>query len=76
MNYQNPGVFRESVPGRIDAIGVKELENIWTKELAVQNKQADVVLRVNTLKTSKSKLINDLHNEKIEAESINGYRIP
>ena len=67
-------VFRESVPDWIDAIGVKELgENIWTKELAVQNKQADVVLRVNTLKTSKSKLINDLHNEKIEAESINGY---
>ena len=67
-------VFRESVPDWIDAIGVKELgENVWTKELEVQNKQADVVLRVNTLKTSKSKLINDLHNEKIEAESINGY---
>ena len=67
-------VFRESVPDWIDAIGVKELgENIWTKELAVQNKQADVILRVNTLKTNKSQLINDLHNEKIEAESINGY---
>ena len=67
-------VFRESVPDWIDAIGVKELgENVWTKELAVQNKQADVVLRVNTLKTSKSQLINDLNNEQIEAESINGY---
>ena len=43
-NYQNL-FFRESVPDWIDAIGVKELgENIWTKELAVQNKQADVVL--------------------------------
>lgn len=67
-------VFRESVPDWIDAIGVKELgEKVWTKELAVQNKQADVVLRVNTLKTNKSQLINDLHNEQIEAESINGY---
>ena len=67
-------VYRESVPDWIDAIGVKELgENVWTKELAVQNKQADVILRVNTLKTNKSQLIDDLHNEKIEAESINGY---
>lgn len=67
-------VYRESVPDWIDAIGVKELgENIWTKELAVQNKQADVVLRVNTLKTNKSQLIDNLNDEQIEAESINGY---
>lgn len=67
-------VFRESVPDWIDAIGVKELgENVWTKELAVQNKQADVVLRVNTLKTNKSQLIHDLNDEYIEAEAINGY---
>ena len=67
-------VFRESVPDWIDAIGVKELgENVWTKELAVQNKQADVVLRVNTLKTNKSQLIHDLQDEHIEAEAINGY---
>ena len=67
-------VYRESVPDWIDAIGVKELgENIWTKELAVQNKQADVILRVNTLKTNKSQLIDNLNDEQIEAESINGY---
>ena len=67
-------VFRESVPDWIDAIGVKELgENVWTKELAVQNKQADVVLRVNTLKTNKSQLIHDLNDEYIEVEAINGY---
>lgn len=72
--FSKSRVFRESVPDWIDAIGVKELgENVWTKELAVQNKQADVVLRVNTLKTNKSQLIHDLHDEHIEAEAINGY---
>ena len=49
--------FRESIPDWMDELGVKELgEEIWTKELAAQNQQAKVILRVNRLKTTKEKL--------------------
>jgi len=61
--------FRESVPDWMDTIGVKELgENRWTKELAALNKQADVILRVNTLKTNKTDLQLKLQSESIETE--------
>ena len=49
--------FKESSPDWMDELGVKELgEEIWTKELAAQNQQAKVILRVNLLKTTKEKL--------------------
>ncbi len=49
--------FKESIPDWMDELGVKELgEEIWTKELAAQNQQAKVILRVNLLKTTKEKL--------------------
>ncbi len=61
--------YRESVPDWMDAIGAKELgENRWTKELAALNKQADVILRVNTLKTTKEELQLKLQSESIETE--------
>ncbi|WP_248723908.1 RsmB/NOP family class I SAM-dependent RNA methyltransferase [Seonamhaeicola sp. ML3] len=66
--------FRESIPDWIDELGIEELgEKKWTKEIAVQNKQADVILRTNTLKTSKEKLQNILFDENIETEFIKGY---
>jgi 16S rRNA (cytosine967-C5)-methyltransferase len=49
--------YKESIPDWMDELGVKELgEAIWTKELAAQNEQAKVILRVNKLKTTKEKL--------------------
>ncbi|WP_282135612.1 RsmB/NOP family class I SAM-dependent RNA methyltransferase [Seonamhaeicola maritimus] len=67
-------VFRESIPDWIDNMGVEELgEAKWTKELAAQNKQADVILRTNTLKTTKEKLQNLLFDQNIETEFIKGY---
>jgi len=66
--------FRESIPDWIDELGVKELgEAKWTKELAMQNKQANVILRVNTLKTSKTDLKLKLESENIETLEIEGY---
>jgi 16S rRNA (cytosine967-C5)-methyltransferase len=61
--------FRESIPDWMDEMGVKELgEELWTKELAAQNKQAQVILRVNTLKTTKEKLRAILMDLNIETE--------
>ncbi len=61
--------FRESIPDWMDDLGAKELgESKWTKELAAQNQQAEVILRVNTLKTNKEDLQLRLQSEDIETE--------
>ncbi len=62
-------VFKESIPDWMDELGVKELgEKIWSKEIAAQNQPAKVILRVNTLKTSKEKLKAILMDLNIETE--------
>lgn len=66
--------FKESVPDWIDEICVKALgEKLWTKELAALNQKAEVILRTNTLKTTKEKLQKALLNEGIVTEPIKGY---
>jgi 16S rRNA (cytosine967-C5)-methyltransferase len=61
--------YRESIPDWMDELGVNELgEALWTKEIAAQNQQAQVILRVNTLKTSKEKLRAILMDLNIETE--------
>ena len=63
--------FRESVPDWIDNLAVSELgEELWTKELAALNKQAEVILRTNTLNTTKKELQKILHEESIFTEFI------
>ena len=66
--------IKESIPDWIDALGIKELGvSVWSKELAKQNEQADVILRVNTLKTTKTELQLKLGAEHIETVEIKGY---
>ncbi|MFN0729254.1 RsmB/NOP family class I SAM-dependent RNA methyltransferase [Polaribacter gochangensis] len=63
--------YRESIPDWMDEICVKELgEKLWTKEMAALNKQADVVLRVNTLNITKEKLQKELEQESIFTETL------
>ncbi|WP_242203654.1 RsmB/NOP family class I SAM-dependent RNA methyltransferase [Aestuariivivens insulae] len=66
--------FKESIPDWIDKIGLEELgEAIWTKEIAALNEQADVILRANTLKTTKEKLQAELFDLDIETTILKGY---
>ncbi|MDC6384806.1 methyltransferase domain-containing protein [Flagellimonas taeanensis] len=66
--------FRESVPNWMDELGEKSLGNkLWTKEIAALNQQADVILRVNTLKITKPQLKLFLAKEDIETVEIDGY---
>lgn len=66
--------FKESIPDWMDELGVKELgEAKWTKELEAQNKQAEVILRVNTLKTTKEKLKAILMDLNIETYASKEY---
>ena len=61
--------FKESIPDWMDKLGVKELgEKVWAKEIAAQNQPAKVILRVNTLKTTKEKLKAILMDLNIETE--------
>ncbi|WP_396168622.1 RsmB/NOP family class I SAM-dependent RNA methyltransferase [Flavobacterium sp.] len=61
--------MRESIPDWMDELGAKELgEELWTKEIAAQNKQAQVILRVNTLNTTREKLHAILMDLNIETE--------
>lgn len=61
--------MRESIPDWMDEVGLQELgEELWTKEIAAQNKQAQVILRVNTLNTTKEKLRAILMDLNIETE--------
>lgn len=66
--------IKESIPDWIDDIAVKELgEAKWTKEIQALNEQADVILRVNTLKTTKEKLQNILFDSDIETDTLKDY---
>ncbi|MGV1012448.1 MAG: RsmB/NOP family class I SAM-dependent RNA methyltransferase [Flavobacterium sp.] len=61
--------MRESIPDWMDELGAKELgEELWTKEITAQNKQAQVILRVNTLNTTREKLHAILMDLNIETE--------
>ena len=63
--------IKESIPDWMDELGVKELgEKVWSKEITAQNQPAKVILRVNTLKTTKEKLRAILMDLDIETEFI------
>ena len=66
--------YKESIPDWLDNLGEKELgKATWTKEISALNEQADVILRVNTLKTTKEKLQAELFDLDIETEFLKDY---
>lgn len=71
---QKTRVFKESIPDWMDELAVKELgEKHWAKEIEALNKQAEVLLRTNTLRTNKASLRKKLSEEGIETTFIDGY---
>ena len=65
--------IRESIPDWLDALGVAELtEGVWEAELHALNQQAQVVLRVNTLKTDRKALQAQLSKEGYETAPLEG----
>ncbi len=61
--------YRASIPDWLDNLGVHELgEKIWTAEIDAMNKQADVIIRANSLKTSPEELSRLLGADQIETE--------
>jgi len=57
----------ESIPDWMDRQATKNIDaEVWGRELAAMNKQADVFLRVNTLATTHKELQESLKKEGIE----------
>ena len=69
---QSQRVFRESIPDWLDQLGEKELGKQWETELSALNEQAQVILRANTLKTTKEDLQKVLMEDEIETLFVKG----
>ena len=64
--------MRESIPDWLDTLGEQSLGNqLWEAEIKALNEEADVVLRINTLKTT-----IDLAEKRLQEEGIDTVRIP
>lgn len=70
QKLESSRAIRESIPDWLDELGEKELGELWQKELHALNEQARVVLRVNTLKTSRDELQKSLKHAEIETETL------
>lgn len=71
-SIQDPALL-ESVPDWLHQIGKMELGENWEKEIHALNEEAEVVLRVNTLKTTRERLKNRLADDGIKTYIVKGY---
>lgn len=65
--------FRQSIPDWLDELGETELGEKWNEELKALNEEASVVLRTNTLKSSRNNLRQLLKEEKVETVTPEGF---
>lgn len=63
----------QSIPDWLDEMGQQQLGDNWADELTALNQVAEVVLRVNTLKTGRSKLREQLEALDIGSQPAKGY---
>jgi 16S rRNA (cytosine967-C5)-methyltransferase len=68
----DPGLI-ESIPEWLQTLGSKELGDKWEAEIHALNEEAEVVLRVNTLKTTRERLKNLLEADGIRSYLVKGY---
>ncbi len=62
--------LRESIPDWLDDLGRAELPDKWESEIHALNQQAEVVLRANTLKTTREQLQKALQENDAETTTI------
>jgi 16S rRNA (cytosine967-C5)-methyltransferase len=63
-------VLRESIPDWLDRTGVNELGERWESVINALNKRSEIVIRTNTLKATRDKLLGVLSEERIRSEKI------
>ena len=64
----------QSIPDWMDKMGVEQLGEAWDEELNSLNQMAEVVIRVNTLKTTRENLIARLASDGVETYAPKGYK--
>ena len=65
--------IRESIPEWLDQLGIHELgEELWTSEIKALNEPAQVVLRTNTLKTTRQRLQEELEKANVPTTKLKG----
>jgi len=65
--------IKESIPDWMDQMGEEELGKQWNDEIRALNQQAPVVLRTNTLRTTKPQLKKILAQELVETSTDKNY---
>ena len=64
----------QSIPDWLDEMGAELLGDKWDEEINSLNQEADVVLRVNSLKITREQLMNRLAEDGIESYAPKGYK--
>jgi|SRR5690554_2799095 len=64
----------QSIPDWLDEMGESLLGDKWDKELDTLNQQANVIIRVNTLKVTREELMKRLKDEGVDTYSPKGYK--
>ncbi|TDM00639.1 MAG: RNA methyltransferase [Flavobacteriaceae bacterium] len=76
-NYQKSfqvDAIKHSIPNWLQILGEKELtKEVWNKQMEALNLTADIILRVNHLKTTKEELMQSLEAQEIITEEISGF---
>ena len=67
-----PRAIRESVSDWLDEYGEQQLGQRWEAELHALNQEAPVVIRVNTLLSSRDEVKRELARQNIESSAIEG----
>lgn len=73
LTGEHPRAIKQSIPDWLDALGEAQLGERWTTELTALNEQAEVVLRINTLKTTRDELAEMLAGEGIETDTLKNF---
>ncbi len=63
----------QSIPDWLNELGKEQLGEAWADEITALNKPAALIIRVNTLKTSRQKLLQELSKLEIKAEPLSDY---
>jgi 16S rRNA (cytosine967-C5)-methyltransferase len=66
--------LKQSIPDWLDTLGSELLGDKWDAEIDALNQQASVVLRVNTLKTSRNELMRRLADDGIDTYAPKSYK--
>ena len=73
LKYKYPIEIQNSFPDWIHELGTKEFGDEWPPLMKALNQQAEVFLRTNTLRTTKSELKTALSKEDIETKFVDGF---